>query len=164
MGLGTFWVTPLLVDFLRHHPNLIVRLNCAADSADVLRLEADLSIQFTRPAGLEQKVVRLGRLHIYPFASKAYAERYGLPTRLEDMVHHRLVDQFGPQMMDGAWAHYLGLASVEGIVGIRSNASSAVFYAVEKGGGIGALPTFACALDARWWRSISASTMRWTSG
>lgn len=147
-GLGTYWVTPLLVEFTRQNPNLIVEVNCAVDSADVHRLEADVSIQFARPENPDVKVVRLGRLHVYPFASKAYAERYGLPKRIEDMVNHRLVDQVGPQMLDGAWAHYLRLESVEGIVGIRSNASSAVFYAVEKGAGIGALPTFACALDA----------------
>ncbi|MGD9737855.1 MAG: LysR family transcriptional regulator [Bauldia sp.] len=147
-GLGTFWVMPLLVEFGRQNPNLIVEINCAVDSADVLRLEADLAIQFVRPDDLDLKVVRLGRLHVYPFASMAYVERYGLPASVEDMVNHRLVDQVGPQMTQGAWAHYLRLDSVEGIVGIRSNASSAVFYAVEKGAGIGALPTFASALDA----------------
>ena len=147
-GLGTFWVMPLLVDFARQNPNLILELNCAPDSADVLRLEADMSIQFVRPDEPDLKVVRLGRLHVYPFASRSYAERYGLPTRVEDMTNHRIVDQVGPQMLQGAWAHYLGLDSVEGIVGIRSNTSAAVFYAVEKGAGIGALPTFACALKA----------------
>ena len=30
-------------------------------------------------------MVRLGRLHIYPFASKRYAETYGLPKTIEDM-------------------------------------------------------------------------------
>lgn len=147
-GLGTFWVMPLLVEFGRQNPNLIVEINCGVDSADVLRLEADLAIQFVRPDDLDLKMVRLGKLHVYPFASKAYADRYGLPKRVEDMIHHRLIDQVGPQMVDGAWARALSLPSVEGIVGIRSNASSAVFYAVEKGGGIGALPTFACALEA----------------
>jgi DNA-binding transcriptional LysR family regulator len=147
-GLGTFWVMPLLVDFSRQNPNLIVQIESAANNADVLRLEADLSIQLVRPVEPDLLVVRLGRLHAYPFAAKSYAERYGLPTRKEDMVNHRLVDQVGPQMVDGAWKYHLNLDSVEGIVGIRSNSSAAVFYAIEKGAGIGALPTFAQALDA----------------
>ncbi len=147
-GLGTFWVVPMLVEFTRQNPNLIIEVNCAMDSADVLKLEADLSIQFVRPDHPEQKVVKLGRLHNVPFASKTYADRYGLPTNKREMLDHRIVDQVGRQLEQGAWARHLGLDNVEGIVGIRSNASSAVFYAVEKGGGIGALPSYARALGA----------------
>lgn len=147
-GLGTFWVVPLLVEFTRQHPSLIVELYCAVESADVLKLEADLSIQFVRPDHPEQKVVRLGRLHNVPFASKSYADRYGLPKNKREMADHRIVDQIGRQLEQGAWARHLELDNVEGIVGIRSNTSSAVFYAIEKGGGIGALPSYACALGA----------------
>src|SRR4051794_34834962 len=39
-GLGTFWLAPRLVEFQRSHPKLLVDLNCAMQSADVLRLEA----------------------------------------------------------------------------------------------------------------------------
>ena len=147
-GLGTFWVTPMLVEFTRQHPNLVIELNCAVENADVLKLEADLSIQFVRPQHAEQKLVRLGRLHNVPFAAKSYIERYGMPRDKEDMRNHRIVDQVGRQLEQGAWARHLNLDNVEGIVGIRSNSSSAVFYAVEKGAGIGALPSYAKALGA----------------
>lgn len=147
-GLGTFWVTPMLVGFTRLYPNLVVDLNCTIESADVLKLEADLSIQFTRPQQDAQKLVRLGRLHNVPFASPVYVDRYGLPKSKAEMRDHRIVDQVGRQLEEGAWARHLGLDNVEGIVGIRSNASSAVFYAVEKGAGIGALPSYASALGA----------------
>jgi DNA-binding transcriptional LysR family regulator len=93
-------------------------------------------------------VTKLGRLHVYPFAARSYVDRYGLPRDKSDMVHHRLVQQAAPQINADAWARLLGVDSVENIVGLRSNASSAVFYAVERGAGIGALPTYACALDA----------------
>ncbi|MCC6737320.1 MAG: LysR family transcriptional regulator [Bauldia sp.] len=146
-GLGTFWMMPLLVEFSRANPNLILQVDCAVDSADVLRFEADLSIQFSRPDAPEQIVTRLGSLHAYPYASQGYADRFGLPKTLEEMKNHRLVDQVSPRYPEGTWSRYLGIP-IEGIVGIRSNASTSVFYAIEKGAGIGALPTFACALDA----------------
>jgi DNA-binding transcriptional LysR family regulator len=147
-GLGIYWVMPRLVGFSQQYPNLIVDLRCAMESADVLRMEADLAVQFVRPTAPDLIATKLGRLHVYPFAAKAYIERYGLPKDRADMVNHRLVQQAAPQIDANAWARLLGLESVEGIVGIRSNASSAVFYAVERGAGIGALPTYACALDA----------------
>jgi len=147
-GLGTFWVTPLLVEFTGQNPSLTIDLNCAVESADVLKLEADLSIQFARPNRPDQKMVRLGRLHNYPFASRIYAERFGLPKNKQEMIQHRIVDQVGQQLEHGAWARHLAIGNIEGIVGLRSNASSAVFYAVEKGAGIGALPSYARALGA----------------
>jgi len=147
-GLGIYWVMPRLVGFSRQHPNLIVDLRCAMESADVLRMEADLAVQFVRPTAPDLIVTKLGRLHVYPFAAPSYVERYGLPKSKEEMVNHRIVQQAAPQIDANAWARLLGLKDIDGMVGIRSNASSAVFYAVERGAGIGALPTYACALNA----------------
>jgi DNA-binding transcriptional LysR family regulator len=147
-GLGTFWIVPHLADFTRANPFTIVDLRCSMESSDVLRMEADLAIQLIRPDRPDLKVVRLGRLHIYPFASKRYAETFGVPATIEDMKKHRLVDQAGPQLDQGAIQRLLGLDNVEGIVALRTNASTAHFYAIEQGIGIGGLPTYALALGA----------------
>lgn len=147
-GLGSYWVMPQLVEFQRNHPNIIVNLRCAMESADVLRLEADMAIQFQHPPNPDLKVVKLGRLHVYPFAAQSYIDIYGAPKTAKDMLNHRLVHQVAPQLDDDAWARFLGVPDLEGIVGVRTNASTAHFYAVEKGAGIGVLPTFAAALGA----------------
>ena len=147
-GLGSYWVMPQLVEFQREHPNIIMNLRCAMESADVLRLEADMAIQFQHPPNPDLKIVKLGRLHVYPFAAQGYIDIYGMPTSPKKMLNHRLVHQIAPQLDDDAWARFLGVPDLEGIVGIRTNASTAHFYAVEKGAGIGVLPTFAVALGA----------------
>jgi DNA-binding transcriptional LysR family regulator len=147
-GLGTFWVTPRLADFTRQHPNILVDLRCAMESADVLRMEADLAIQFVRPTAPGLIVSKLGRLHVYPFAGPSYVERYGLPKNKADMVNHGLIQQAAPQIDASAWARLLGIPGIDENVAVRSNASTVVFYLIERGAGIGALPTFACALDA----------------
>lgn len=147
-GLGTFWVLPHLADFNRANPFTIVDLRCSMKSTDVLRMEADLAIQLVRPNRPDLKVVRLGRLHIYPFASKQYVKMYGLPSSIEDMKKHRLIDQTSPQLDEGAWPRLLNLKNVEGIVALRTNASTAHFYAVERGIEIGGLPTYASSLGA----------------
>ncbi len=147
-GIGTYWIMPRLVKFQRQFPFLIIDMGCAMESADVLRMEADLSVQFERPTAPDLIVTKLGRLHIYPFASRGYEEIYGLPKTVEEMKRHRLVDQAAPQLDSGAWARLLGLEDVEGIVSLRTNLSSALLYAVEKGAGIGALPSYAPALGA----------------
>ncbi len=147
-GLGTFWIVPHLADFTRANPFTVVDLRCSMESSDVLRMEADFAVQLIRPNSPDLKVVKLGRLHLYPFASKRYAETYGLPATIEDMKRHRLIDQTGPQLDHGVIQRMLGLDNVEGIVALRTNASTAHFYAIEQGIGIGGLPTYALALGA----------------
>lgn len=148
-GLGTYWVMPRLVEFQRANPRLTIDLRCAVESVDVLRHEADIAIQFIRPTSKELIVTKLGRLHVYPFASVEYRDIYGIPNSRDEMRNHRLVDQTGSQIDSGIWPSLLGLDSIENIVGIRTNSSSAILFAIEKGAGIGALPTYAAALGAK---------------
>ena len=112
-GLGTFWIVPHLGEFSRANPHTLVDLRCSTESADILRMEADVAIQLTRPDRPGQIVTRLGRLHIYPFASKRYAEIYGLPCNAEEMARHRLIRQTGPQLDETTWPRF-GLSDVDG--------------------------------------------------
>ncbi|HXL68563.1 MAG TPA: LysR family transcriptional regulator [Xanthobacteraceae bacterium] len=147
-GLGTFWVLPHLVEFNRANPYTVVDLRSSMEWANVLRMEADVAIQLTKPDRPDLKAARLGRLHIYPFASRSYVETYGVPADVSEVVKHRIVDQTAPQIDEGVLTRLLKLPSVEGIVAVRTNSSVAHFYAVELGAGIGGLPTYAAALGA----------------
>jgi DNA-binding transcriptional LysR family regulator len=148
-GLGSYWMMPQIVQFQRQHPAVVVAMHCAMESADVLRLEADMAIQFIKPASPDLMVVRLGRMHVYPFASRGYLERYGTPHSAAEMRQHRLVNQVAPQLDPGAWARHLGMESVEEIVGVSTNASTAILYAIDNDAGIGALPTYVATVNRR---------------
>jgi DNA-binding transcriptional LysR family regulator len=147
-GPGNFWVLPRLIDFQKTYRKIMVDLRCAMEQADVSRLEADISIQLERPTNPDLIAAKLGRLHIYTFASEEYCEAYGLPKSLSDLKNHRIVKQHGVQLDETGYARILGLESLEGIVGISTNSSVAVLYAIERGAGIGFLPTSAIALGA----------------
>jgi DNA-binding transcriptional LysR family regulator len=90
-GLGTFWLAPRLVEFQQSFPNILVDLHCAMRSADVSRYEADVAIHLSRPAALDVKLVRLGKMHLMFFASQKYIETYGAPKTADELVKHRLV-------------------------------------------------------------------------
>jgi DNA-binding transcriptional LysR family regulator len=147
-GVGTYWVMPKLIEFQGTYPFLTVDLRCAMEQADVARLEADIAIQFEKPERPDLIVTRLGRLHVYPFVSEEYARTSGVPQSIADVLKHRIVQQVAPQLDEGAVARALGVESVAGIVGIRTNSSTATLYAVERGAGIGLLPTCSIALGA----------------
>lgn len=145
-GPGNFWILPRLIDFQKTYRKITVDLRCAMEQADVARLESDIAIQLEPPTNPDLIVAKLGRLHIYPFVSKEYETLYGVPKTLAELQNHRIVKQTAPQIDDTAYARILGLTSLEGIVGIKTNSSVGALYAVERGAGIGFLPTVAIAL------------------
>jgi len=147
-GLGAYWVMPRLVDFQRNYPFVVINLQCAMQSADVLRLESDMAVQFSVPTTPDLIVVKLGRLHVHAFASSQYLNLFGMPKDADDLKAHRIVQQVAPGLNEHALEESFGIASIDDIVAIRTNSSTAHFYAIEKGAGIGALPTFAVALGA----------------
>jgi DNA-binding transcriptional LysR family regulator len=147
-GPGNFWILPRLIDFQKTYRKITVDLRCAMEQADVARLEADIAIQLEPPTNPDLIVAKLGRLHIYPFVSEQYQKLHGVPASLSELKSHRIVKQNAPQVDDSAYARVLGLTSLEGIVGIKTNSSIGVLYAVERGAGVGFLPTSSIALGA----------------
>ncbi len=149
-GLGTFWLAPRIIEFQRAHPKLLVDLNCAMQSADVLRMEADVSVQLTKPKNADLKVVKVGRLHSIPFASQSYIATYGTPETREELFNHRVVLQIAEQTaMQEIYDRVAPGVPQIGFVSLRTNVGSAHYWAIAKGAGIGWLPTYASALSAR---------------
>jgi len=149
-GLGTFWIAPRLVEFQRANPNLLIDVNCAMKSADVLRMEADIAIQITRPTAPDLRVVKLGRLHFMLFAAESYLQTFGAPKTARDLLQHRILIQSDDNVQ---WRQlYQRLfpdVSAVGLVALRTNVSSCHFWSIAKGAGIGVLPTYAQAIGAR---------------
>jgi DNA-binding transcriptional LysR family regulator len=147
-GQGNFWILPRLIDFQKTYRKITVDLRCAMEQADVARLESDIAVQLEPPTNPDLIVTKLGRLHIYPFVSQGYQKLYGVPGSLSELKNHRIVKQNAPQVDDTAYARIFGLTSLEGIVGIKTNSSVGVLYAVERGAGVGFLPSSIIAMGA----------------
>lgn len=92
-GLGIFWLIPRLVEFQRAYPLLVIDAKCSMEVANTLSVETDLSIQFTRPKGVDLKATRLGTLHVLPFVSKSYQERFGTPRSVAEFSQHKVISQ-----------------------------------------------------------------------
>ncbi|MFH6783624.1 MULTISPECIES: LysR family transcriptional regulator [Methylobacterium] len=142
-GLGSAWLVPRIIEFQRRHPRLRIDLSCGMTSADVLRMEADVAVQLTRPQEADLKVVRLGYLHTMPFASNSYANKFGLPTRIEEISDHTLVFQISEETSTlSTYGKTLPALPRAPAIAIKTNASSAHTLAVANGAGIGWLPTY----------------------
>jgi DNA-binding transcriptional LysR family regulator len=148
-GLGTFWIAPRMIDFHRANPRIIVNLCLAVLPADVLRLEADVSIQYERPTQKDVRIVKLGRTHVMGYVGKVYAERHGVPRTNAEVVKHPIVVQSVQQLIPAE--EYRKQFSSNGVdigrVAARCNLSGAHYWAVATGVGLGLMPTYASALS-----------------
>jgi len=141
-GLGTYWITPRLVELQQSFPGLLIDMQCSMRPADVMRLESDIGLQLTPPEARDLRVVKIGRVHAMPFASPDYLARHGHPRGLHDLAGHRVVLQVSEQIDALGFARLFPGMSQVGLVSIRTNASSTHYWAIAKGAGIGILPTY----------------------
>jgi DNA-binding transcriptional LysR family regulator len=149
-GLGTFWLAPRLVDFQQLFPKIRVDLRCSMPFTDVSRQDADVAVRLSRPEDLDLKLVRLGRMHLMLFASPKYIETYGAPRTTDELRKHRMVLlQVADQTpVKETLERLFPGCSPRDLLVIKTNISSANYWAVARGAGIGVFPTYACALGA----------------
>lgn len=148
-GLGTFWLMPPLAQYIEANKDVRVELQAAMKSVDVLRFEADISIQFQEPTNPDLIVRRLGNLFLTFFASEDYVRRNGMLRRFEDLTQHKVVEQETDQLNDYGLDDLFGPGSTDRMVRIKTNFSSAHYWAVAKGAGIGLLPNYARLIGGR---------------
>jgi DNA-binding transcriptional LysR family regulator len=150
-GLGTFWLVPRLIEFQRAHPRLVTQLHCTMTPADVLRAEVDLAIQIVRPTAPELKVIKLGTMHIMLCASKAYINAYGWPRSKEEIAErHRIVMQYADQGEGRRYYQKLFPGKPEpGFLAMQTNVSSALYWSIVNGAGLGWVPTYAISIGSR---------------
>jgi DNA-binding transcriptional LysR family regulator len=148
-GLGSGWLVPQLVHFQRANPKLVVNLRSGQSPPDLLRLEADLSVQLERPKDHDLKVVKIGRLHLMFFAARSYLDTYGHPAHIGELAKHRLVVMADDERRwEEHYRKFLPDLSPANMVALRNNISSMHFSSVVNGAGIGALPTYVQAIGA----------------
>ena len=145
-GIGTFWLMPRLIEFRAQHPEIRVELNCDMAPTEVLFRDTDIAIQLSRPMSPGMVAERVACIHVMPFASETYLERHGVPKSIADAGHHQLVWQQADQIATEMLVKYVDVQSAAPTIAIQTNTSSAHYWAVSRGAGIGFLPTYARAV------------------
>jgi DNA-binding transcriptional LysR family regulator len=148
-GVGTFWLTPKLLELKEKLPNLIVSLDSYSDQSRLRLNEHDVSVGFDRPTDQDAIVTKLATLHFMPFASDQYLRERGIPASLDDMAGHQCVQQEAPGMNYDAMRFFFSADMMRQLVAIRVSSSYSLYWAVASGVGIGALPTYARAISRR---------------
>ena len=149
-GLGSGWLVPHLVHFQRTNPRLAVNLRSGQTPPDLLRLEADLSVQLQRPKEQDLKVVKIGRLHMMLLAAKSYLDSHGHPANAGELAKHRIVAMADDERRwEEDYRKFFPGVSPANLVWLRNNVSSVHFSSIVNGAGIGLLPTYVQSVETK---------------
>lgn len=144
-GLGTFWMVPRIARFHDDNADLLLFLECSMTSGDGAH-DGDFSVQLERPKDDALVCTRLGTLHLMPFASADYLNRNGRPADIQDALGHRWVLQVADQVRTDLLTAFAGDDLPPQLIALKTNSSSAHYWAISKGIGMGILPTYARAI------------------
>ncbi len=141
-GIGSIWLTPRLGLLRDALPHLTLVIDCDMDQTGIDLSGYDLAIGFQRPASKDAVVSRLATVHVMPFASPGYLEKHGAPESIDDLFGHSIVHQVARGVDHDAIRLFMGDVQTDNLIGLRVSSSYALFGAVAKGLGIGAMPTY----------------------
>ena len=140
-------VIPALAEFRNAHPDIKVDLVITDRLLDLEAGEADLAIRTAQTLEGSALIGRKIADHASAlFASRDYAERRGIPRRVEDLADHDLVGLVtdGRELVSVTWL--MRQAGPDAVV-TRSNSMASLVQSVRAGLGIGVLPTTLADLD-----------------
>ncbi len=132
-------MTPLIERFHARNPKLRVEFVMSDRYLDLSKGEADVAF---RSGDTDDELVgrKIADSVWAVYASRAYIERHGRPTRVEDLSQHPLVS-FDELMSKHRAAKWLKDVAPDARIVARNNSVLGLMYAVKSGVGIGALPT-----------------------
>ena len=137
-SLACYWFMPYLGELAERHPGVEIELVNEIGHVSVKRRDADVVIRPYGP-GRENVVGRkIGRIGVGFYASKAYAETHGLPSRREEWQDHRIVS-FGGVAAEVELAKWLAHVTEGGKTALRCVADADLVQAVRAGIGISTL-------------------------
>lgn len=146
-GIGEFWLTPRLAELQDKVPGLMVSLTSDFDQSRIHSHKSDVRIGFMRPTEPEAVVMKLATLHFLLYASDEYLRRHGQPQSFEDAPSHKFVVQEAPGLHNGTMVLFVGEDLAKKLTVMKVNTSYSLYWAISRGLGIGALPTYVRAIS-----------------
>lgn len=138
-GTGTEWLTPVLLDFHREYPEIMINVQIESRSADLIHREADIALRLSKPEQPELIARRLVTVGFGLYASPAYLDSAPPLRTLQDLSAHKRVGLRTPGNRDQLFETLPFTDPLPGHYTYVSNSPTAQVVAVQAGFGIGIL-------------------------
>lgn len=138
---GSVLVAPAAGRLHALHPGLQLELVPAARTVNLSRREADIVIGLSRPDHGRLVAMKLADYRLGLYASRAYLERAGAPTRIDELRDRPMV-WYIDELLDLPELRYLDQVAEGAQTVFRSSSIAAQQAALASGIGLGVLPVF----------------------
>jgi DNA-binding transcriptional LysR family regulator len=151
VSFGARWVAPLLPDFARLHPRVVIELGLNDRYVDLAEEGWDLAIRIGHMPDSSLVARRLAVCRAAVCASPAYLRAHGAPRTIADLAAHNCLGYtLARQTGAGVWAFGArGEATVKVSGNLRANNGDALRAAAIAGQGVIYQPSFFVAEDLR---------------
>ncbi len=145
MTFGTWFLSPVLLDFLKLYPKLELHLELQDRMVDLAAEGYDLGVRITRSAAdIGGKVTRLGSSRRVVCCSPGYATVHGIPRSLQELKAHPRIG-YSNDSPQGLW-HFPGPSVPESALPkpgrVMTNNGEVMRDAALAGLGLAILPVF----------------------
>jgi DNA-binding transcriptional LysR family regulator len=82
---------PILTRLRDDHPGIVIELVPSNRVEDLLQRDADIAIRMTQPVQGALIAKYVGKIELGAFARREYLDRFGTPSRFDDIERHRLI-------------------------------------------------------------------------
>lgn len=135
-GAGTEWLTPVLRDFHREYPEILLNIQIDSRPVDLIHREADIALRLGQPVQPELIARRLVTVGFGLYASQAYLDSAPPLRSLEDLTSHKLIGLLGPGNRLRETNTFPVTTSLQGNYVYMSNSAAAQLAAAQAGFGI----------------------------
>jgi len=146
VAFGSMWLTERLKEFIEAYPEISVTLIVTDEELDLSMGRADVAIRMTPPRQPDLIQRHLVTMHHRAYAARDYIESHGMPLRLDDLDHHKLIaydESFQPPFTNINWLMDAGKKSGHRRTAVlQVNNIYAMFRAASSGLGIAPLPDY----------------------
>ena len=146
VAFGSIWLTPRIREFLDLYPEIQVSLVVDDSELDLSMREADVAIRMSPPRQPDLIQRHLVSVQVHIYATTEYLQKYGMPTRPEDLEEHRIIiygEDARPPVPGVNWLIEVGAKSGQDRRPILTvNNTYGMLRAIMSGLGIAALPDF----------------------
>ncbi len=141
-GIGTLWLTPRLSRLQSIVPKTTIGLDFDYNLERDRTHEADIWLTYEQPAQADLITSKIATIHFAVYASNRYIRHHGVPSTLDSLRNHHIVEHVSPGVRSELLDFLIGTERPQGFVAMRTNSSLSQLWSVAKGVGLGALPTF----------------------
>lgn len=140
-GFATEVLMANMPEFLMAHPGIKLQLECEMSHHESGQYEAEIAIWFEKETHPDSVSTKIARIHYCAACSSDYADIYGIPTSIHELVQHRIVWHSEFSDREESWSPQIAALRDLREAAFETNSGAAYLAAVEKGIGIGAIPS-----------------------